>query len=39
LAVAKLNDFILHKSEGITFIFADQKLDKSDDVLKELGVK
>ncbi len=39
LAVAKLYDFILDKSEGITVIFADPKLDKSDDVLKELGVK
>ena len=32
-------DFILDKSEGITVIFADPKLDKSEDVLKELGVK
>jgi outer membrane protein len=32
-------DFILDKSEGITVIFADPKLDKSDDVLRELGVK
>ena|SRR5215213_2354241 len=39
LAVAKSYDFILDKSEGITVIFADPKLDKSDDVLKELGVK
>jgi len=39
LAVAKLYDFILDKSEGITVIFADPKLDKSDDVLKEFGVK
>ena len=39
LAVAKLYDFILDKSEGITVIFADPKLDKSDDVLKELNVK
>ncbi|MGN6265609.1 MAG: OmpH family outer membrane protein [Ginsengibacter sp.] len=39
LAVAKLYDFILDKSDGITVIFADPKLDKSDDVLKELGVK
>ncbi|HXS56042.1 MAG TPA: OmpH family outer membrane protein [Hanamia sp.] len=39
LAVAKLYDFILDKSEGITVIFADPKLDKSDDVLKEMGVK
>jgi outer membrane protein len=39
LAVAKLYDFILDKSEGITVIFADPKLDRSDDVLKEVGVK
>ena len=39
LAAAKLYDFILDKSEGITVIFADPKLDKSDDVLKELDVK
>jgi len=39
LAAAKLYDFILDKSEGITVIFADPKLDRSDDVLKELGVK
>src|SRR6476469_5358029 len=39
LAVAKLYDFMLDKSEGITVIFADPKLDRSDDVLRELGVK
>src|ERR1700710_2304957 len=39
LAVSKLYDFILDKSEGITVIFADPKLDRSDDVLKELGIK
>jgi outer membrane protein len=32
-------DFVLDKSEGITIIFADPKLDKSEDVLKEMGVK
>jgi len=32
-------DFILDKSEGITVIFADPKLDKSEDVLRELGIK
>ncbi|HET9825450.1 MAG TPA: OmpH family outer membrane protein [Chitinophagaceae bacterium] len=32
-------DFILDKSEGITVIFADPKLDKSDDVLRELGIR
>jgi outer membrane protein len=39
LAVDKQYDFILDKSEGITVIFADPKLDKSEDVLKNLGVK
>lgn len=39
LAVTKSYDFILDKSEGITVIFADPKLDRSDDVLRELGVK
>ncbi len=39
LAVDKSYDFILDKSEGITVIFADPKLDRSDDVLKFLGVK
>ncbi|RYY49244.1 MAG: OmpH family outer membrane protein [Chitinophagaceae bacterium] len=39
LAVEKQYDFILDKSEGITIIFADPKLDKSEDVLKKLGVK
>ena len=39
LALDKTFDFILDKSEGITVIFADPKLDKSDDVLKFLGVK
>jgi len=39
LAVEKQYDFILDKSEGITVIFADPKLDKSDDILRNLGVK
>jgi outer membrane protein len=39
LAVEKQYDFILDKSEGITVIFADPKLDKSDDVLRNMGVK
>ena len=38
MAAARAYDFILDKSEGITIIFADPKLDKSDDVLKELGI-
>lgn len=39
LAVQRGYDFILDKSEGITVIFADPKLEKSDDVLQALGVK
>lgn len=39
MATQRGYDFVLDKSEGITVIFADPKLDKSDDVLKELGVK
>jgi outer membrane protein len=39
LAVNRLYDLILDKSEGITVIFADPKLDKSEDVLKSLGIK
>lgn len=39
LAVEKSYDFILDKSEGITVIFADPKLDRSEDVLRILGVK
>lgn len=39
IAAARSYDFILDKSEGITVIFADPKLDKSDDVLRELGIK
>jgi outer membrane protein len=38
MATARAYDFILDKSEGITIIFADPKLDKSDDILKELGI-
>jgi outer membrane protein len=39
LAVNRGYDFVLDKSEGITIIFADPKLDKSEDVLRDLGVK
>lgn len=39
IAVGRGYDFILDKSEGITVIFADPKIDKSEDVLKELGIK
>jgi outer membrane protein len=39
IAVNRMYDFILDKSEGITVIFADPKLDKSEDVLKALSIK
>jgi len=39
IAVNRMYDLILDKSEGITIIFADPKLDKSDDVVKALGIK
>lgn len=39
IAVSRGYDFILDKSEGITVIFADPKLDRSEDILKELSVK
>ena len=38
LAIQRGYEFILDKSEGITVIFADPKLEKSDDVLRELGI-
>lgn len=38
MSVNRGYDFVLDKSEGITVIFADPKLDKSDEVLKELGI-
>ena len=39
MAVSRGYDIVLDKSEGITIIFADPTLDKSEDVLKDLGVK
>jgi len=39
IATSRSYDFVLDKSEGITIIFADPKIEKSDDVLKELGIK
>lgn len=39
MAVAKGYDFVLDKSEGITVIFADPKLDRSNDVLASMGIK
>lgn len=39
LAASRMYDFVLDKSGGITVIFADPKLDKSEEILKSLGVK
>ena len=39
LSVSRGYELVFDKSEGITIIFADPKLDKSEDVLKELGVR
>ncbi|NIG52129.1 OmpH family outer membrane protein [Chitinophaga sp. Cy-1792] len=39
LAASRMYDFVLDKSGGVTLIFFDPKLDKSDDILKSLGVK
>ncbi len=39
ISVQRGYDFVLDKSEGITIIFADPKLDKSEDILRDLGVK
>jgi len=39
MAVAHGYDFVLDKSEGITIIFADPKLDRSNDILQQLGIK
>jgi outer membrane protein len=38
MAVSRSYDFILDKSEGITIIFSDPKLDKSDEILRQLGI-
>jgi outer membrane protein len=39
LAASRGYDFVLDKGEGITIIFADPKLDKSEEVLRELGIR
>ena len=39
LAAQRGYDFVLDRSEGITVIFADPKLEKSEDVLRELGIR
>lgn len=38
LAASRMYDFVLDKSGGITVIFSDPKLDKSEEILKALGV-
>jgi len=39
ISVQRGYHFVLDKSEGITIIFADPKFDKSEDVLRELGIR
>ena len=39
MAASRMYDFVLDKSGGITVIFSDPKLDKSEDILRALGVK
>lgn len=39
LAASRMYDFVLDKSGGITVIFSDPKLDKSEEILASLGVK
>lgn len=39
MAAARMYDFVLDKSGAMTVIFSDPKLDRSDDILKSLGVK
>jgi outer membrane protein len=39
MAQSKGYDLVLDKAGGVTLFYADPKLDRSDDVLKSLGVK
>jgi outer membrane protein len=39
MAAQRMYDFVLDKAGGVTVIFSDPKLDKSDDILRSLGVK
>jgi len=39
LAAQRLYDFVLDKAGGISVFYADPKLDRSDDVLKILGIE
>lgn len=38
MAVSRSYDLVLDKAGGVTMFYADPKLDRSDDVLKSLGV-
>jgi outer membrane protein len=38
MAAAKGYDLVLDKAGGVTLFYADPKLERSDDVLKQLGV-
>jgi len=38
MATGKAIDIVLDKAGGVTLFYADPKLDRSDDVLKILGV-
>lgn len=38
MAVARGYDIVLDKAGGVTMFYADPKLDRSDDVLKSLGI-
>ncbi|MBC9933765.1 OmpH family outer membrane protein [Chitinophaga qingshengii] len=39
LSASRMYDFVLDKAGGTTVIFSDPKLDKSEEILKSLGVK
>lgn len=39
LAAGRMYDFVLDKAAGTTVIFSDPKLDKSEEILRSLGVK
>jgi len=39
LAASRMYDFVLDKSNGITVIYYDPKLDKSDEILKSINAK
>ncbi|NSL89744.1 OmpH family outer membrane protein [Chitinophaga solisilvae] len=39
LSASRMYDFVLDKSGGTTIIFSDPKLDKSEEILRSMGVK